>query len=322
MSHCHLLFLLICLYLTAPFSVYIYQGSAQALLNSPSSTISVDISKLHPSEIAIVQYDSRVPLTNYWLASALWNKQYCDKHGHTFIYYITPFKTAKEQQFCEIGVLASPWCKVKAMVQANLDFPAVKLFLYMDSDAVIDLRFADQSLNNILSLMQEKLNWNPNKKPVVFNQDGPCWWCSLIKRIGYTMCLNAGTVVWYKNDLSLKILQAWWEAANDPYEGNPIKRRFRLKWPWEQDRQMALFNRSSDVIQVASQPDKPMMDMKRGFKDWCLSHLPEAGCFVSHFCANSHSKQVMMTKYSTHYSQLNGNTYNSSHIPFNTNILK
>jgi hypothetical protein len=194
-------------------------------VHAQSSTSSVDVSALHPSEIAIIQYDSRVPLTNYWLASAMWNKAYCDKHGHMFIYYVTPFKTAKDQQWCmERGVLASPWCKVKAMVQANEDFPKVKLFLYMDSDAVLDTRFADNSLNDILSRMQSKLSWNPGEKPVVFNQDGPCWWCSLVKRIGYTMCLNAGTVVWYNSDLGKQVLRAWWDARNDPYETNPIKR--------------------------------------------------------------------------------------------------
>ena len=36
-------------------------------------------------------------------------------------------------------------------------------------------------------------------------------------------------------------------------QGNPIKRRFRLKWPWEQDRQMSVYNVSKDYIQVASQ---------------------------------------------------------------------
>jgi hypothetical protein len=101
------------------------------------------------------------------------------------------------------------------------------------------------------------------------------------------------------SELGVQVLQAWWEARNDSYETNPIKRKFRIKWPWEQDRQMALYNRSSHLIQVASQPNQPLMDMKRGHKDWCLSHLPEAGCFVSHFCANAHSKQVMMKKYST-----------------------
>ncbi len=77
-----------------------------------------------------------------------------------------------------------------------------------------------------------------------------------------------------------------------------IYRKFRIKWPWEQDRQMAIYNRSSNFIQIASQPDRIYMQAYRGFNGgWCLSHLPEAGCFISHFCANGHSKQVMKKLY-------------------------
>lgn len=36
-----------------------------------------------------------------------------------------------------------------------------------------------------LMLYQLSLQW--------FYQDGPCWWCQMIKKVGYTMCLNAGT---------------------------------------------------------------------------------------------------------------------------------
>lgn len=75
-------------------------------------------------------------------------------------------------------------------------------------------------------------------------------------------------------------------------------RKFRLKWPWEQDRQMAIYNRSSQFIQVASQPERVFMTSRAGYTDgWCLSHLPEAGCFFSHYCANARSKQVMRSLY-------------------------
>lgn len=60
---------------------------------------------------------------------------------------------------------------------------------------------------------------------------------------------------------------------------------------------MAVYNRSSQHIQVASQPDRVHMQARVGFSDWCLSHLPEAGCFISHYCANSHAKQVMKRVY-------------------------
>jgi hypothetical protein len=76
-------------------------------------------------------------------------------------------------------------------------------------------------------------------------------------------------------------------------------RKFRLKWPWEQDRQMALYNRSSHLIQIASQPERVFMSLHAGKGEggWCLSHLPEAKCFISHYCANAKSKQVMRKLY-------------------------
>lgn len=107
----------------------------------------------------------------------------------------------------------------------------------------------------------------------------------------------------------------------DSYDANPIKRycaymfafciampkltlrlprRFRIKWPWEQDRQMALYNRSEEFIQIASQPDRVFMEPRAGITNgWCLSHLPNFKCFISHYCADSRSKQVMRRLYET-----------------------
>jgi hypothetical protein len=178
----------------------------------------IDVSSLPPQKIALMQFDSR-PLKNYWLAAAKWNDAYCKKHNHVYIYYST-------DETCHHGEepLASAWCKVKAMINANQDFPEVSMFIYMDSDAVIDKEYAHLSLNEMIRTMQTRLLWNPNEKPIIFNQDGPCWWCTFIMKIGYTMCLNAGTVAWYRHPLSEKVLQDWWDASMDPYETNPIKR--------------------------------------------------------------------------------------------------
>ena len=183
----------------------------------------IQLHELQPEEIAIVQYDSR-KLSDYWLASAKWNKYYCDKHGHVFIYYKNKYRKKKDSQWCIKDTLASPWCKVKAMVQSIQDYPTVRLFVYMDSDAVIDRKFQDYSMNKIFSIVQSKLSWDPDLKPLMFNQDGPCWWCGLVERVGYKMCLNAGTVVWFRHHISEKLLIDWWNSAMDPYEGNPIKR--------------------------------------------------------------------------------------------------
>lgn len=148
----------------------------------------VDLATLRSDEVAIMQYDSR-PLRDYWQASAEWNKKYCDKHGHVFIYY-----ASKEGCHYHDEKLATPWCKVKAMLDANMDFPSVKFFIYMDSDAVIDKNFEDMPLTAMIRTMQTKLDWDPEQKPIVFNQDGTCWWCNLVKERGYNMCLNAGTL--------------------------------------------------------------------------------------------------------------------------------
>ena len=152
----------------------------------------VDLATLRADEVAIMQYDSR-RLGDYWKVSAEWNKKYCDKHGHVFIYY-----ASKEGCHHEDEKLATPWCKVKAMLDANKDFPDVKFFLYMDSDAVIDKEFANMPLTTMIATMQSKLDWDPEKKPIIFNQDGPCWWCSLVKRVGYNMCLNAGMYILFR----------------------------------------------------------------------------------------------------------------------------
>jgi hypothetical protein len=249
---------------------------------------------LPAKKIALLQFDSR-PLRNYWLTAAAWNAHYCKLHGHQFLYY-----SIAQDDHCHYGnePLASAWCKVRAMMNAYEDFSDIDMFIYLDSDAVIDQRFASKPLNSILFTMQKELSWKYTEKPIIFNQDGPCWWCTFIMKIGYTMCLNAGTVAFYRHPNSWKILSEWWDSSMDSYETNPIKRKFRLKWPWEQDRQMAIYNRSSQYIQVASQPNKVFMNLKAGHTDgWCLSHLPEAGCFFSHYCANSHSKQVMRKIY-------------------------
>jgi hypothetical protein len=148
----------------------------------------IDLHTLRSDEIAIMQYDSR-KMGDYWQAAALWNKHYCEKHGHKFIYY-----ASKEGCHYHGEKLATPWCKVKAMIQANADFPEVKFFIYMDSDAVLDKQFAEMPLMTIVGTMQAKLDWDPKKKPVIFNQDGPCWWCRLVQSVGYDMCLNAGTM--------------------------------------------------------------------------------------------------------------------------------
>jgi hypothetical protein len=180
------------------------------------------LSSVKPEEIAVLQYDSR-PLQGYWLTSAQWNNFYCKKHGHVFIYYTM---TDKCRYYSSRGSteLAAPWCKVRAMIQANYDYPNVKVFIYMDSDAVMNKKFENQPINHMLGVMQDRLKWNVDDKPIVFNQDGACWWCNLVAKVGYDFCLNAGTVLWYRHEKSDMILKEWWDASMDSYENNPIRR--------------------------------------------------------------------------------------------------
>lgn len=275
----------------------------------------VDASQFAAWEYAIVQYDSR-PLKDYWLASAAWNREYCKRHGHTFIYYaLKPGETCKAVGGEE--PLADAWCKVKAMITAQQQYPQVKLFIYMDSDAVMSHKFEDVPLSHMLSVLQRRLQWDPDRKPMVFNQDGPCWWCNQVARVGYSTCLNAGTVLWYSHPNSLQVLQDWWAAALDSYDGqgNPFKRKFRLKWPWEQDRQVAIYHRNPSYIQVASDPDHAHIQNDAGVggavgaavgatgagsadEPWCLSHLAKASCFIAHHCEDKKSKARMMRLYS------------------------
>lgn len=40
----------------------------------------------------------------------------------------------------------------------------------MDSDAVVGKKFSGNPVNDMLEVMQHALNWDPEQKPVVFNQ--------------------------------------------------------------------------------------------------------------------------------------------------------
>jgi hypothetical protein len=292
--------------LDEPHSDHIDTNSVKKLNDEHLLSIAtklIDVSKFKPEEYAIVQYDSR-PLKDhtYWLASAAWNRRYCKKHGHQYIYY-TLQENTKCMSIHNKEMLADAWCKVKTMIQATKSkkYSNIKIFIYMDSDAVISKTYENKSLNDMLYVLQNRLKWDPNNKPMIFNQDGPCWWCNQVAKVGYTTCLNAGTVLWYNDHegKSLNILNEWWNAALDSYKGesNPFRRKFRINWPWEQDRQMAIYHRNPKHIQIASQPLKAHIDINAGHDDWCLSHLAKSGCYISHHCEDKRSKKHMMNMY-------------------------
>jgi hypothetical protein len=194
------------------------------------------------------------------------------------------------------------------MIQAEEEHPEIKLFLYMDSDAVIHFKNWGKSLTDMLVEMQTKIKggWDVEARPMVFNQDGQSWWCTLVRDKGFKKCLNAGTVLWYRHPTSAALLRRWWQSTLDSYDGSgkagvpSLERRFRLSWPWEQDRQMAMYEESSAGIQIASHPHLQMMPFQgSGHKvdGWCLSHLPLSGCFVAHHCSGKKSKLFLAQKY-------------------------
>ena len=132
--------------------LYSYQSSS----SSSSSTFNDD--DLNDHNIAIMQYDSR-SLSSYWNTSIRWNKAYCDKYGHEYIYL-----SSHHPQICRHDniddssngfnkndyrhrqILAYPWCKVKAMIRANnmmmSENSNVKAILFLDSDALITVNYS------------------------------------------------------------------------------------------------------------------------------------------------------------------------------------
>jgi hypothetical protein len=40
----------------------------------------------------------------------------------------------------------------------------------MDSDAIVDVKFLDYTINDMLAVMQQTLSWDPEAKHMVFNQ--------------------------------------------------------------------------------------------------------------------------------------------------------
>ena len=63
-------------------------------------------------------------------------------------------------------VLADAWCKVRAMNQANSDYPDVKLFIYMDSDAVVDKAYVNVSVVSKVAEIQRLLQVSYAFSPV------------------------------------------------------------------------------------------------------------------------------------------------------------
>jgi len=199
--------------------------------------------EIQPEELLVIQYDSR-PLSSYWNTTARWNKAFCDRFGHRYLYlsvYNRNLSCSISSRGAGIGtnlptapgsiLLAEPWCKVKAMMIADRIFAdsSTKAFLFMDSDALITVR--NYSMTTVLNFLQQDLGWDMIHQPFAFNQDGPGWACKFTTslRIGYQLCLNSGTVFWRRNALSTAILTDWWRSAGAPYTSNRFPPKWRLR---------------------------------------------------------------------------------------------
>jgi hypothetical protein len=254
---------------------------------------------LSASDIGIIQFDTR-PLTDYWEASARWNKAYAQYHGHKYVYM-------SMQTECKCGeYLVSPvWCKVKAMVHASDILPRAKAFVFLDSDAVVT---SNHSLADIVAYMRHDLQWDLRTRPVAFNQDGPGWSCKHTMELGFNYCFNSGTVFWLNNDAGRNIVREWWNSCADPYESSVFPERWRHRWPWEQAQMYKVYENHREEIQRLSFPNASFLPWTSKNKPksqyptdavepWCFSHWPGAKCFITHHCASKKQKAKMIDMY-------------------------
>ena len=89
---------------------------------------------------------------------------------------------------------------------------------------------------------------------------------------------------------------------------------------------MAVFNRTPEHIQIAPDPNAGEMKLNAGHRDWCLSHLPGNGCFISHHCAHQGSKNALIRLYQVpdrdrekHEEEMNSGT--SKHLNQHTDLI-
>lgn len=259
-------------------------------------------------EICIVQYDSRYVSqdsfynqTDYWQVAANWNQAYSSKFEHKYMFISNPDKCFQNKT-----LLASAWCKVNAMKEACSYLPRhickdIKVFLYLDSDAIIASNY---SFDIILKFMIQDTKWDTLHQPIAFNQDGVGWACKYYMARGYDFCINTGSIIWFNTEPARQILARWWRSALDSYDTTSKNfRRFRTKWPWEQDRAYALFNHSRDTIMLLPNASAPHLPRgKYNWKwspvlPWCFSHYPRAGCFIYHYCYQHNQKHRLLEKY-------------------------
>lgn len=259
---------------------------------------------IKPEELAIIQFDTRQPLSGYWEASAYWNRAFAEKYGHQYSFF-TMDGSCKYASFD----LSPVWCKVKAMRDAMNIMPLAKAFIYLDSDAVVTTNY---SMTVVLGYIRKYLKWDYNQQPVAFNQDGPGWACKSALLKGLPLCLNSGTLFWVRSIKSEQILEDWWNSAGDSYKESLFTQKWRLQWPWEQAQMYKIHSKHNESIMILSFPDKPFLpwySTKKpksqyptdAIEPWCFSHWPLANCFITHHCASINQKMKLIEWYKVNY---------------------
>jgi hypothetical protein len=272
-----------------------------------------------PHELAIIQFDSRA-LDSYWNVSAHWNFAYAMQHGNQYAYFTLKANTeCSNKNFA----LSPAWCKVKAMLHAQRHLPSAKAFIYLDSDAVITTQL-NYTLTDVLAYMRQDLNWDINKQPIAFNQDGPGWACvNTLETTRFDFCLNSGTVFWRRSFISQRVLADWWDTGRQPYDKDKFQftQAWRSVWPWEQGPMHSIYEKYRGFIMRLSFPKlthlpwtslkKPTSQYPTDFVEpWCFSHWPGANCFITHFCASMNQKKRMMREYVISSERIKGSTMN------------
>lgn len=199
------------------------------------------IRALYGSQCMVVQYDSRFPAEGTYMHASMtiW-RRWANLHGHLAAFYVGNCTD------CRGDLIAAPWCKVAASLQAMADHPHVVLFLYIDSDSVVAHRFMNMSLMDIANDLAFQ-----DAHSIVLNQDGPGHWCqSAGMRIktntttgrpirSFPHCINSGTFLYKggRDSIARKFLESWWSyGASGEVEAEqlPFSYKVRREWPHDQ----------------------------------------------------------------------------------------
>ena len=159
-------------------------------------------------------------------------------HGHRYMMYHYGDGSSETCRSKNGEHLYEAWCKLRAIRQAEQDLPDVKVFLFLDSDAVVQLRFFDQPLGKVMHNMSSvwPMQWDINSHSVLLNEDPGGDFCDIVEAFGLDNCINTGTIMWRRTEASTNLWKDWWISADDSYAENNLGRQFRIQHPWDQVR--------------------------------------------------------------------------------------